>query len=573
MLDSMTQMWAEAHDRLSQERRPQKEAERRGIGSRQVVIIGPPPTPNGDLHIGHMAGPYLAADVHARYLRAIGRPVIYATGTDDSQTYVAASALKLSTTPEALCRKSWHEIQDSLAAMGISVDGFAPMGESYRAAVLDFLTALHAAGKFRLRLVRLPYSERHDEFLMEGLIEGDCPVCLATSRGGLCETCGHPNNFDELINPRSRLDPTDVLTTREARILVLPMEEYRDQLTAYHNAQEPYWRPHIVQLARELLARPLPDFPITYPTRWGISAPFPETPGQVLNAWAEGMAQWMYCTTHAARRLGMECGAHDELWRAEHDIQLVYFLGFDNAYICAMAHVGLLLAYEGRYVLPDTIVSNEFYELENEKFSTSKGHVIWVQDLLAEVPRDLIRFYLALTCPEHQRTNFSRTALEKVTAQRLVEPWNRLADLLGKAVADVGGEGGALPVTAAARSHVAAMLDRFRACYELAGFSLTRAADLVVVQLDRLQRRASSVNELVGSGTGEGRERLGDLFLELKALVAGASPILIDLAAAVAESAGFENTLCTETLNVPEVTPFPLPLLAAGVESDVAKVA
>jgi methionyl-tRNA synthetase len=552
-------------------------------GSRQVVIIGPSPTPNGDLHIGHMAGPYLAADVHARYLRAIGRPVIYATGTDDSQTYVVASARRLGTTPEALRHKSWHEIRRTLGVMGISVDGFAPMNEDYQATVLDFLTALHAAGKFRLRTVRLPYSERHGEFLMEGLIEGDCPVCLAESRGGLCETCGHPNNFDELINPRSRVDPIDVLTTRETQILVLPMEEYRDQLTAYHNAQEPHWRPHIVQLARELLARPLSDFPITYPTGWGIAAPFPETPGQVLNAWAEGMAQWMYCTAHAARQLGKDCGAPDELWRAEHDIQLVYFLGFDNGYICGMAHVALLLAHEGRYVLPDTIVSNEFYELENEKFSTSRGHVIWSQDLLAEVPRDLVRFYLALTCPEHQRTNFSRTALDKVTGQRLVEPWNSLADLLGRAVADVGGEGAALPVSAAARGRAAAVLNRFRACYELGGYSLTRAADLIVVQLDRLQRRASQPDALVGSGTGGGLERLGDLFLEVKALIAGASPILIDLAAAVAESGGFEGTLGVRTFDVPEVTPFELPLLAAGVdgprsaptllESDVAKVA
>ncbi|MGH2941885.1 MAG: class I tRNA ligase family protein, partial [Solirubrobacteraceae bacterium] len=518
--------------------------------SRPVVIIGPPPTPNGDLHVGHMAGPYLAADVHARYLRAHGRPVVYATATDDSQTYVLASARKLGTTPAALARKSWHEIRRTLGLMGISVDGFAPIDEDYRAAVLDFLTELHAAGKFRLRTVRLPYSEKHGEYLMEGLIEGDCPICLAESRGGQCETCGHAIDVDELIDPRSRLDATDVLTTREAQILVLPMEEYRDQLTAYHTSREPHWRPHVVQLARELLARPLPDFPITYPTRWGIEAPFAETPGQVINAWAEGMAQWMYCTTYAERQMGQERGAYDEPWRAERDIQLVYFLGFDNGYICGMAHVALLLAYEGRYVLPDTIVSNEFYELENEKFSTSKGHVVRVPDLLAEVPRDLIRFYLALTCPEHQRTNFSRTALDKITAQRLVEPWNRLADLLGEAVAAAGGGAGALPVSAAARGRAAAMLERFRACYELGGFSMARAADLVVVQLDRLQRRAA---QLGGAQAGSGLEQLGDLFLEVNALVAGASPITIDLAAAVARAGGLDGALRPGALDVAEV--------------------
>jgi methionyl-tRNA synthetase len=552
-------------------------------GSRPVVIIGPPPTPNGDLHVGHMAGPYLAADVHARYLRANGRPVIYATGTDDSQTYVLASARKLGTTAEALSRKSWHEIERTLRLMGISVDGFAPIDDDYRTAVLDWLGELHAAGKFRLRTVRLPYSERHGEFLMEGLVEGECPVCLAQSRGGQCETCGHPNDFDELIDPRSRLDPTDVLTTRETQILVLPMEEYRDRLTAYHRSREAHWRPHLVQLARELLARPLPDFPITYPTGWGIGAPFPETPGQVINAWAEGMAQWMYCTTHAARQMGQDCGAYDELWRAKHDIQLVYFLGFDNGYICGMAHVALLLAYDGRYVLPDTIVSNEFYELENEKFSTSKGHVIRVQDLLAEVPRDLIRFYLSLTCPEHQCTNFSRAAMDKVTAQRLVEPWNRLADVLGRAVAAGGGIGASLPVSAAARGRAAAMLERFRACYELAGFSMTRAADLVAVQLDRLQRRAAQLDALERPRDGGAREQLGDLLLEVKVLLAGACPILIDLAAAAARPGELEAMFAPDALDVHEVSAFALPPLhaAAGgspfapapLESDVPEAA
>ena len=476
---------------------------------RRVVIIGPPPTPNGDLHVGHVAGPYLAADIHARYLRAQRRPVLYTTGTDDSQTYVVATARKLGTTPEVLCRRSWQDIQRTLAAAGIGVDGFAPFDDGYRQAVLDFVGRLYLAGKFRLRTVRLPYNERTGEFLMEGLVAGDCPVCLADSRGGLCETCGHPNNLDELIDPHSTMDPADPLTVREAQILVLPMEEYRDRLTAYHRAREHRWRPHIVQLGREVLARPLPDFPITYPTPWGIPAPFPETPGQVINAWVEGMPASMYCTAWAAGQAGEPAGAADELWRAERDIELVYFLGFDNAYFWGVTHLALLLAHEGRYVLPETIVCNEFYELENEKFSTSKGHVVWMQDLVSQVPRDLVRFYLALTAPEHARTNFSRAALDKVTGTRLVEPWNRLAGLLAKALANAGNGPGPLPTGPAGRHGAAAMLERFRSCYELAGYSMTRAADLIAVQLDRLVRRAARANE---SGV-PGLDQLGDLFL------------------------------------------------------------
>jgi methionyl-tRNA synthetase len=531
------------------------------VDSRRVVIIGPPPTPNGDLHVGHIAGPYLAGDVHARYLRAAGRDVIYATGTDDSQTYVVATARKRGCTPEELCQRSWHDIRRTLGVIGISVDGFAPFDDGYRAAVLDFLAPLHAAKKFRLRTVRLPYSERTGEFLVEGLVCGECPVCLSESRGALCETCGHPIDVDGLNDPRSTVDPGDALTTREAKILVLPMEEYREQLTAYYAARAPGWRPHIAQLVREVLARPLPDFPITYPVRWGIPAPFPETPDQMINAWAEGMPASMYCTAHAVGEPGAASGSDDQLWRAEHGIELVYFLGFDNAYFWGMTHLALLLAHDGRYVLPDTIVCNEFYELENEKFSTSRGHVVWSQDLVAEVPRDLVRFYLALTAPEHQRTNFDRAALEKITSQRLVRPWNSLVGQLETALAGAGLGRAPLPVSAAARYRAATIVERFKACYELPGYSLTRAADLVVGQIGRLQRRAL---ELGGLDAGDRLDRLGGLFLEVKALLAGASPILVDLAEAAAQAGGFDGRLTAAAFDVAEVEPFRLPALSSS---------
>ena len=177
-----------------------------------MLVLGPNPTPNGGMHLGHIAGPYLAGDVYARYQRARGRDVVFTTGTDDSQTFVVASARRLGTTPEELCATSTAQIREALTAIGISTDGFGPFDDTYRETVLDYFRALHAAGKFRLRTVRLPYLERTGEFLVEGLVEGDCPVCLATCRGGLCETCCHPNNFDELLSPHSTVDPADVPT-------------------------------------------------------------------------------------------------------------------------------------------------------------------------------------------------------------------------------------------------------------------------------------------------------------------------------------------------------------------------
>ncbi|GGV93013.1 hypothetical protein GCM10010230_02730 [Streptomyces narbonensis] len=509
-----------------------------------TVIIAPPPTPNGNLHVGHIAGPYLAGDVYARYLRAIGRPVVFTTGTDDSQTYVVASAAKLRTTPQELCALSAKQIERTLEVMGISVDGFAPFDDGYRRTALDFLTALHATGKLRLRTGTFPYLESTGEFLMEGLVAGDCPVCLAESRGGLCEACGHPNNFSELINPRSTIDPTEPVAFREAEILVLPMEEYREQLTAYHQSQGAGWRPHLVQLFKEVLSRPLPDFPITFPTGWGIAAPFPETPGQVLNAWAEGMAASMYCTWWAGDD---HAAATDEAWRAEHSARLVYFLGFDNGYFWGGTHLAMLMAHDGRYVLPDTIVCNEFYELEHEKFSTSKGHVVWAEDLVDEVPRDLIRFYLSLTCPENQRTNFSRAAFEQITADRLVAPWNRLSDRLAQRLDDVRPTG-PLATSAEGRARAAAMEERFHTCYELSSYSLARAADLIITQVQRLERNADAPDTA-----------LGDLLLETRTLLSCASPVLIDVAEQARE-AGVAVDLRGESAD--EIPPFRLPQIA-----------
>lgn len=530
--------------------------------SRTAIVIDTPPTSNGDLHIGHLAGPFMAADVHARYLRTCGREVVFSSGTDDSQTYVLASAQRMGMRPEQLCDRSWHQIRHTLVQMGISLDGFAPYDDRYRACVLEFVGALHADDKFERRTVRLPYSERTGEFLVEGLVAGYCPVCLVDSRGGLCETCGHPNNYDELLQPRSTVDPHDEVTHREADILVLPMERYREQLAKFYAQRQDRMRPHTVQVVRELLAGPLPDFPITYPIGWGIPAPFAETPGQRINAWVEGIPAVMCCTAFAAERKrgGPDGSADDELWRAEHDAEVIYFIGFDNVYFWGLTHVALLMAHEGRYVLPDAIISNEFYELDNDKLSTSLGNVLYTNDLLTRVPRDLIRFYLALSCPENQRTNFSRGALDKVVNQRVVTPWNQLAETLNTMIAD-GGVTGELPVTAEARDRARAMAARFRVCYELDGYSLTRAADLIVAQVSRLLRAARALDPSTAATSGA----LADLFLELRTLIGCASPIMIDLGAAGAEASGFQCRLDSQATQVSTVRPFRVPAVEAAV--------
>lgn len=531
-----------------------------GRSRRRAVVVAATPTPNGDLHIGHMAGPYLAGDVYSRYLAADGRDVIYTTCTDDSQTYVTTTARRLGVPAEQLCAESTAKIERSISAMGLSMEGLPPIDDRYRATVLEFFTRLHETDRLRERTVRLPYAQESGRYLYDGLMTGSCPVCLTGSAGGVCEGCGHPNNADELLGARSVLEPDSPVTTREVTILVLPMEEYRERLTSYFAERLGRWRPHAAQLVRELLARPLPEIPVTVPGDWGIAAPFPETPGQILYPWVEAMPAVMYSTWWSADRRGERTEAVDELWRAGSDTELVYFHGFDNVYHWGLLDLVLLMAHGDRYVLPEANISNEFYDLEGEKFSTSRNHLIWSADLLAEVPRDLVRFYLALTAPEFQRTDFSTAALTEVTERRLIGPWNRLAEALN-ALASAGA-GSPLPTTATGRDRAASIIERFRLTYELDGFNLGRSAENVVAALDRLAAAAQEPRERDDAlGTG-------DLLLQVRALLACAAPLLID-AAAEATAAGVDLALDAEQ---PEkITPFVLPRLPRAAWAGAAR--
>jgi methionyl-tRNA synthetase len=268
------------------------------------------------------------------------------------------------------------------------------------------------------------------------------------------------------------------------------------------------------------------------------------------------MPAGIFTTAYAAAQLG-RVTEPGELWRPSENRRMVHFLGFDNAFFFCLPHIALLMAHGDRYIRPEWIMTNEFYELESEKFSTSKGHVVSCADLLAEVPRDVARLYLALTAPEYQRTTFSRAGLDKVAEHRLVGPWNRLAGTLAKAVANAGGATTTLPVSAAARSRVAAMLDRFDVHYEMPTYSLARAADTILVQIDRLGARAAALD---GRSLESDPQAWGDLFLEVRALLVAASPILIDLADA-ARRVGVAHNLSGGAFDVTEVHPFAPPSL------------
>jgi methionyl-tRNA synthetase len=508
--------------------------------SGRTVIISPAPTANGDLHLGHVAGPFLAADVHTRYARAQGREVLLGTGFQDTSTFVVTTAHRRGVRPAELVAESAARIESTLRAMGIGVDGYTGDDDRFTGWVVDFIGRLYVAGRLESRTMKFPYSPRTGQFLVDGFAQGCCPECLADGCAGLCESCGHPVAAGDLIDVRSTLDPTEPVVLRDADVLVLPVERYRDRLRAHFEAHADGMRPHMAQAMARMLSRPLPDFPVTYPISWGIRVPFAPVAGQVVNPNAEPMAWSMHCSALAAEGRGHAPATEDELWLAGGGSEIVYFLGFDNIYPFAIAGPAMLLAFDGHYELPTRYLTNEFYELDHQKFSTSRGHVVWGRELAAEMPRDLIRFYLAATSPEHQRTSFSRDGLARVTESRLTGPWNRVADRVNRWVGR-----GPLPVSARSRRAAARMSERFAAAYELAGFSLNRAAEAITDHLARLDRwRVTDADA-------------GDFCFEVRWLLRAAAPILIDLAAEVLG----ENAGGTDPAEVTSIAPVTLPRL------------
>jgi methionyl-tRNA synthetase len=215
--------------------------------NRTTLIISPAPTANGDLHLGHIAGPFLAADVYARYLRASGRTALLATGTQDTSTYVVTTARRLGTTPEELVARSTEQVEASLAALGIGVDAFTRDEDRFINTVLTFMEDLYAAGKLELRTMQFPYSPATGQFLVDGFAQGSCPRCLARGCAGLCESCGNIVAAGDLLDPCSTLDPADPVELHESPVLVLPLEQFRQRISAHFAEHATSMRPHMAQ--------------------------------------------------------------------------------------------------------------------------------------------------------------------------------------------------------------------------------------------------------------------------------------------------------------------------------------
>lgn len=446
-----------------------------------MVVVAPPPTPNGDLHVGHLAGPYLAADAFARFERLRGRRVVTALSADENQSYVVTTAERLGVAPRDLARDSHADLQRTLEQADMSFDIVGRPDATYDSFVRGWLNELVEAGAFVEKEVDAIIDPRTGRQLVESYVGGRCPVCFLDTRGNVCETCGHPSDPTRLIRPTVVGAGGAAIEPKRITAMVLPLERYRARLERHYAAQRT--RPELRVLLDTLLERPLPDFPITYRSDWGLPVDRPGWESSVYNVWAEmypGHLHW----TQMGHASAQPDAAGTALWESADGVRYVQFIGFDNSWFYAVAHVAIALAAHDASVpvapLPQ-IVTNQFYLLENFKFSTSLGHVIWGRDLLAAWEPDPVRLYLCLSNPETQESNFTVSDMEHMLDERLVRPFERAAAAWNRLLSTDRVD------TALNGTWEAWQRDfrrRFELSYEADTFSLRRAAATLMTYLD-----------------------------------------------------------------------------------------
>lgn len=387
------------------------------------LITATPPTSNGDLHVGHLSGPYLAADVFRRAQISRGDDAVYVSFGDDNQSYIVTTAERLNVNPKSLLEKGNAEIQKTFSAYEIDLDSYKPIDQIHQRKLQDFFQSLYNAGAFYEKEVEMLYDASNKRFLFESFIQGYCPICISHTKGGICEDCGHPNDAHELIAP-SPVGVHGEIETRTVRRLFMDLDSFKDDLIRFYESKKGYWRPHILRLVDELLAKDsLGQFPMTLPMSWGASVDLPGWDGHVWNAMAE-MGPGLLNALNGA------CQGN----AISKETKLVQFLGYDNSYFFAIVNVCLQMAAERHDIhtaaLPDWIITNEFYSLEDQKFSTSKGHAIWGRELLEQYSSDEVRFYIAQNAPELATSNFIPADMQNYVNNVMRPRFDRFEDAL-----------------------------------------------------------------------------------------------------------------------------------------------
>ncbi|MCX4746939.1 class I tRNA ligase family protein [Kitasatospora sp. NBC_01287] len=430
-------------------------------------LTATPPTPNGDLHLGHLAGPYLAVDVLRRFLAAEGTPVRMTTGLDDHQSYVPVRGLLSERTGAQVADGYGERIRAAWTAAGIDFDTVVLPREQpgYTDFVQRFFAELHRQGAIVPRTRPLPYCEPCGRWLYEAYLVGSCPHCGESSNGNACEPCGRPNECGDLGDPHCVVCGSAAVPREQTR-LFLPLAPFAERLAAFW--AEVDMPPHLRALCETMAAAGLPEIAVSHPGDWGVPVPVPGFTDQRIYVWFEMAPGYLLEYDPAGER--PQRGP-------------VQFFGFDNGYFHAVLFPSLFMAWDGQLPLPSAFVVNEFYRLAGKKFSTSRRHAVWALDALAEHDSDTLRYQLLRDRPNGRQSSFEHGDLEQAR-RHLDREWNGWLRRLLAAVRQecdsvAPAEQPAGPAWELLRGRLERTADELREAYSVRGFDPRRALDLL----------------------------------------------------------------------------------------------
>ncbi|WBV52714.1 methionine--tRNA ligase [Chryseobacterium gambrini] len=403
--------------------------------SNRKMITAALPYANGPVHIGHLAGVYIPADVYARFQRRLGKDVAFICGSDEHGIPITIRAKKEGVTPQDIVDKYHEIIKKSFSDLGISFDEYSrTTSPKHYETSQDFFKVLYEKGKFTEEMSEQYFDKQAGEFLADRYIVGTCPNCgNENAYGDQCEKCGTTLSPSELINPKSMLSG-NVPILKDTKNWYLPLNDYEDFLNEWIiEGHKDDWKPNVYGQVKSWLNDGLKPRAMTRDLNWGVPVPLPNAEGKVLYVWFDAPIGYISFTKEWAEKNGKNW---KDYWQSE-ESDLVHFIGKDNIVFHCIIFPAMMKAH-GDYIMPKNVPAFEFLNLENDKISTSRNWAVWAHEYVEDFPgqQDVLRYALLSSAPETKDNNFTWKDFQTKNNSELVGIFgnfiNRVAVLIHK---------------------------------------------------------------------------------------------------------------------------------------------
>ena len=374
--------------------------------SKTYTITAALPYTNGPIHIGHLSGVYIPADIYARFLRITGNDVIYICGSDEHGVPITIKAKNENKTPQEIVDRYHKNIKESFEEFGISFDNYSRTSEKiHHKTASDFFLKLHNNGSFKEITSEQYYDKEENQFLPDRFLIGTCPKCgFEESYGDQCEKCGTSHNSSDLINPKSSITG-NVPSLKSTKHWFLKLDSFQEFLKKWIlEENKNFWKPNVYGQCKSWLDDGLKPRAVTRDLDWGVPVPIKEAIGKVLYVWFDAPIGYISSTIEWAKKNNK---SWEKYWKDE-KTELVHFIGKDNIVFHCIIFPSMLKAH-GDYILPKNVPANEFLNLEGSKISTSKNWAVWLPDYLKDFPKkqDVLRYVLTINAPENKDNDFT----------------------------------------------------------------------------------------------------------------------------------------------------------------------